>query len=331
MKIEGRTMNETTIPERVGLSGIPGQILKKQLQRGLEFNLLVVSETGTGAKTLINSIYNLNAFPPAVQSQSMSLEKTESSITQHKVVLKSNGLSMTLNIFMYRGKAYQEIAEFITARNQKYNKNNIGIKRERIEDPRIHASLFLISPLAFKNEDLQILKALSDLTTVIPVITKRDIFTTSELELYKEKIFQSMQSYKIGITHLIKHKIPILSTIASTTFVTVNEKSVRGREYKWGTLNAEDSELSDLPELIQLLLSQHFIDLKRISTSNYKRWKEQQSIKEPLLLDMQEKELLKEIENTITEKLAEKLKSLEKDEQLIDQAVKSLALPVSKT
>ncbi|KAI5190055.1 hypothetical protein NEMIN01_0840 [Nematocida minor] len=322
MKIEGKTTDEIVLKRNIGLGSISPQILKKTLQRGIEFNLFVVAEKGIGAKTLISSIYNLTTFPPKVHTHAPEL-------VEYSALLQSNGISLKLTVFLYQGKEASVVKDFLIERNSMYNKNNIGLRRERKEDPRIHASLFLISPFAFKQQDIEIIKSLSELSNTFPVIPKRDIFTSHELEAYKERIKKQLDSNRVFVSDLIPAGITVLSVVASTSMVSVSGKPVRGREYSWGIINAEDPLLSDLALLTQLLLSVHLIDLKKKTVDLYQKWKET-VVSELPSLEGQDKDLLRDIESTIAGNFKEKMLVLEKEEQMIDQAVRSLAEPVVK-
>ncbi|OAG29445.1 hypothetical protein NEDG_00578 [Nematocida displodere] len=322
MRVEGRLAPEVNVPEEVGIADIPNQMLKKVLQRGLTFNLLVVAEKGTGAKTLISSIYNLPHFPP--------LKEQVNDLYEYTTDIQSNEILLTLNVLIYRGRSEKDLHTLVIDRNLQYNKSNVGIKRERVEDRRIHASLFLISPLSFRSDDIAMLKALSGLANTITVITKRDMFTGTELDSYKARINQELTA---GLIHLYKSPrlslaLP-LATIASTSWVRVKDQTVRGREYRWGVLSAEDPESSDLALLTSLLVTDSFVDLKKSTSHYYRKWKESTSA-DPIRpkLGQQEKDLLQEVERTITQRLHERLQQLQQTEKLIDQAMHSLNAPL---
>ncbi|KAH9386159.1 uncharacterized protein NEMAJ01_1055 [Nematocida major] len=320
MKVKGWAAPEIVLKSPIGLGNISPQILKKTLQRGIEFNLLVVAEKGIGAKTLVSSIYNMSVFPQKTHGHSPDL-------TEHEMVMQSGDITLKLKIFMYRGKSASDVKDFLVERNTMYNKNNIGLRRERKEDPRIHASLFLVSPFEFKKQDIDILQVLSEHTNTLPVIPKRDIFTAQELEAYKERIRKQIASSGIIVCSLIPEGIDILSVVASTSLVNLGGQAVRGREYSWGVINAEDPVLSDLALITQILLSVHLIDLKKKTVRFYQTWKEAVRSELPCL-EAQDKELLKEIEHTITGNFKAKLAALEMEDRKVDQAVKSLADPL---
>ncbi|KAI5126828.1 hypothetical protein NEPAR08_0658 [Nematocida parisii] len=324
MKIEGKVIDECILKNEIGIGCISSQILKKTLQRGIEFNLFVAAERGLGAKTLISSIYNLTAFPAKVHTHS-------SDLVEYSAILQSNKITLKLTIFLYQGKDHEYIKNFLVERNTIYNKNNIGLRRERKEAPRMHAALFLISPFSFKKEDIQIIQVLSELTNTFPIIPKRDIFTVHELEAYQEKISTQLKMQGIKVSDLIPEGISVLSVVASTTFVSVNGELVRGREYAWGIINAENPAVSDLNILTQLLLTVNLIDLKNNTAQFYQEWKKSAPELSDPCLEEADKELVKEIECIIAGNLKERLGLLEKQEKEIDQKVRLLDGPAFKS
>ncbi|KAI5135777.1 hypothetical protein NEAUS06_1649 [Nematocida ausubeli] len=317
MKIEGKIVNEVVLKEEIGIGNISSQMLKKILQRGVEFNLFVAAERGIGAKTLISSIYNISTWPSKVCAHTPDL-------AEYLVPLQLNKITLKLTIFIYRGKDPEFVKTFLGERNSMYNKNNIGLRRERKEDPRIHASLFLISPFSFKQEDIEVLHVLSELTNTFPIIPKRDIFTSNELEAYKERILAQMRQNQIKASHLMPDGLQVLSVVASTSFVNVGGELVRGREYSWGIINADCSSVSDLNLLTQILLTVNLIDLKNSTVFFYQQWKQAQPEPDSFDIEESDRDLIKEIECIISGNLKEKISLLEKQEREIDYKVKSL-------
>jgi len=299
-------------------------MLKKSLQRGVVFNLFVAAENGTGAKTLVSSIYNLKAFPPVKHRLSETL-------SHHSVDILSESLVLKLNVFVYRGRSSEEISDFIFAKNALYNQNNVGLRRERIEDPRIHASLFLISPLSFRMEDMAMLKTLCELSNTVPVITKRDVFTALELEKYRAALAEQIGLQRLPVFMPEKSPAFPFSTIASSVFITAGDKTVRGREYKWGAISAEDPEISDLPSLVRILVTHHFVDAKRSAARRYNAWKAAHgTTADATILTKSEKELLGELETSIAEKMSARLAFLEEEERALDASIRSLSETAKK-
>lgn len=70
-------------------------------------------------------------------------------------------------------------------------RKELTAQRERyIQDTRIHACLFFIQPSghSLKPIDIVVLKKLSDVVNVVPVIAKADTLTVEERLAFKERI-----------------------------------------------------------------------------------------------------------------------------------------------
>lgn len=319
MKIEGRSGGEIEVPPCIGVTHVPGQALKHMLQKGLRFNLLAVGEKGTGVRTLIASIYNLSTAPPkkAQISENLSL---------HTVTIKGNSVSVALTLYIYRGRSAAELSAFFNEKNAQYSRSTSSLRRDRSEDQRISCTLFLISPLSFRKEDVEILEVLSRNSSTLTVIPKRDIFTTEELAAYREEIAAEVRSNpNISLYATQKVSLP-LSTVASTTYIPADGTQRRGREYFWGSINAEDPTLSDLKLLTSLLLTHSFTELKKRTDFYYEQWK-QEADPEPALgrvPDAQDKELIKEVQSAIRRKLADRIHALEQEEKELDAELRAL-------
>lgn len=82
----------------VGFASLPDQVYRKAVKKGFEFTLMVVGESGLGKSTLINSmflsdIYNQDQYP----GPSHRIKKTVA-VETTKVLLKENGVNLTLTV-----------------------------------------------------------------------------------------------------------------------------------------------------------------------------------------------------------------------------------------
>ena len=129
--------------------------------------------------------------------------------------------------------------------------------RERyIQDTRIHCCLFFIQPSghALKPIDIVVLKKLSDVVNVVPVIAKSDSLTLEERRAFKERIKEEFAFHNIKMypydndeqddeeratNTTIKDIIPF-AVVGSEKSIVVNGKQVRGRQNRWGIINVED-------------------------------------------------------------------------------------------
>lgn len=81
--------------------------------------------------------------------------------------------------------------KYIKDQHSAYLRKELTAQRERyIHDTRIHCCLFFIQPSghALKPIDIVVLKKLSDVVNVVPVIAKSDSLTLEERAAFKERI-----------------------------------------------------------------------------------------------------------------------------------------------
>ena len=62
---------------------------------------------------------------------------------------------------------------------------------KKVEDTRVHACLYFISPIGhgLKPLDLEVMLDLQDIVNIVPVIAKSDSFTSEELRKFKQNVF----------------------------------------------------------------------------------------------------------------------------------------------
>ena len=72
-----------------------------------------------------------------------------------------------------------------------YLRKELTAKRDRyIQDTRIHCALFFINPTghSLRPIDVIVMKKLSEVVNVVPVIAKADSLTLEEREAFKQKV-----------------------------------------------------------------------------------------------------------------------------------------------
>lgn len=101
--------------------------------------------------------------------------------------------------------------------------------------------------------DIVVLKKLSDVVNVVPVIAKSDSLTLEERAAFKERIkeefaFHNLKMYPYDNDELdeeeralnaqIKNIIPF-AVVGSEKSIIVEGKQVRGRQNRWGVINGK--------------------------------------------------------------------------------------------
>ena len=128
---------------------------------------------------------------------------------------------------------------------------------------------------SLKPIDIVVLKKLSDVVNVVPVIAKSDSLTLDERMAFKERIkeefaFHNLRMYPYdneeqdqeerAMNSSIKDLIPF-AVVGSENSIVVNGRQVRGRQNRWGVINVEDENHCEFVALRDFLTRTHLQDL----------------------------------------------------------------------
>ncbi|KAI8364136.1 Septin-domain-containing protein [Radiomyces spectabilis] len=281
-----KSQQQTTLNGYVGFDTITQQIEKKSLKRGFQFNIMVVGQSGLGKSTLVNTIFashlidskgRLNADEPPRQT-------TEIETVSHYI--EENGVRLKLNIVDTPGygdqvnneNCWEHIIKYIKDQHSAYLRKELTAQRERyIQDSRIHCCLFFITPSghSLKPIDVVVLKKLSEVVNIVPVIAKSDSLTLEEREAFRKRIKAELAFHNItlypyesdeddeqekALNESIRELIPF-AVVGSERHVIVDGKAVRGRKARWGVINVEDENHCEFVHLRNFLMRTHLQDL----------------------------------------------------------------------
>ena len=87
--------------------------------------------------------------------------------------------------------------KYIKDQHSAYLRKELTAMRDRhIQDTRIHCCLYFVNPTghSLKPIDIIVMKKLSEVVNVVPVIAKSDSLTLDERERFKSKIRRSLLS-----------------------------------------------------------------------------------------------------------------------------------------
>ncbi|KAF5358206.1 hypothetical protein D9756_001273 [Leucocoprinus leucothites] len=203
-----------------------------------------------------------------------------------RVVIVENGVRLRLNIVDTPGYGDQinnegcwdPIIKYIKDQHSAYLRKELTAQRERyIQDTRIHCCLYFINPTghSLRPVDIIVMKKLSDVVNVVPVIAKSDSLTLEERDRFKAKIreelvFNNIRLYpfdtdeydeeEVQLNESIRDIIPF-AVVGSENNVVIDGKSVRGRKNRWGVVNVEDPNHCEFVNLRNFLTRTHLQDL----------------------------------------------------------------------
>lgn len=270
----------------VGFDSITSQIERKLLKRGFQFNVICVGQTGLGKSTLINTIFAAHLIDSKGRMAPDEPVRSTTEIQTVSHIIEENGVRLRLNIVDTPGygdqvnndRCWDPIVKYIKDQHSAYLRKELTAQRERyIQDTRIHCCLFFIQPSghALKPIDIVVLKKLSDVVNVVPVIAKSDSLTLEERAAFKERIkeefvFHNLKMYPYDNDELdeeeralnaqIKNIIPF-AVVGSEKSIVVDGKQVRGRQNRWGVINVENENHCEFVYLRNFLTRTHLQDL----------------------------------------------------------------------
>jgi len=270
----------------VGFDTITQQIEHKLLKRGFQFNVILVGQTGLGKSTLINTIFasHLVESKGRLAADEPVRQTTEIQAVSHVIV--ENGVKLRLNIVDTPGYGDQinnegcwdPIIRYIKDQHSNYLRKELTAIRDRfIQDTRIHCCLYFVNPTGhgLRPVDVIVMKKLSEVVNVVPVIAKADSLTTEERLRFKAKIreelvYHNIRLYpfdtdeddqeEVQLNATIRDIIPF-AVVGSENNVIIDGRSVRGRKNRWGVVNVEDPNHCEFMHLRNFLTRSHLQDL----------------------------------------------------------------------
>jgi septin 3/9/12 len=270
----------------VGFDSITQQIEHKLLKRGFQFNVIVVGQTGLGKSTLINTIFASHLIDSKGRREADEPVRQTTEIQTASHVITENGVRLRLNIVDTPGygdqvnneNCWDPIIKYIKDQHSAYLRKELTAMRDRyIQDTRIHCCLYFINPTghSLRPIDVIVMKKLSEVVNVVPVIAKADSLTLEERESFKQKIraelfHHSIRLYpfdtdeydeeEVQLNESIRNMIPF-AVVGSEREVNIGGKPVRARKNRWGVVNVEDETHCEFVSLRNFLTRTHLQDL----------------------------------------------------------------------
>lgn len=266
---------------------------RKNLRRGINYTLMVVGESGSGRSTFINTLcgqqvvdVSTTILLPTDNSTQIDLQLREETVELED----DEGVKIQLNIIDTPGfgdsldnsQSFNVISDYIRHQYDEILLEESRVRRNpRFKDGRVHCCLYMINPTGhgLKEIDVEFMKTLGPLVNIIPIISKADSLTPEELKLNKKLIMEDIDLYHVPIynfpfeendisnedyeTNMYLRSLVPFSIIGSNELYDLGDGTmIRGRKYPWGTLDVEDSSISDFVVLRNTLLISHLNDLK---------------------------------------------------------------------
>ncbi|XP_023218535.1 septin-1-like [Centruroides sculpturatus] len=274
----------------LGFSSLPNQVHRKSVKKGFEFTLLVVGESGLGKSTLINSLFLTDLYPDRYVPEAKEKIEQTVSITTSTVEIEEKGVKLRLTVVDTPGfgdaidntDCFTSIIQYIEDQFECFLREESALNRRNIVDTRVHCCFYCISPFGhgLKPLDIAFMTHLHNKVNLIPLITKADALTKTELTKLKARIMREIVDNGIRIYDFpdcdsdeddeykqlvceLKEATPFAVSSALQTY-EVRGNKVRGRAYPWGILDIENTEHSDFSKLRSMLIT-HMQDLQEVT------------------------------------------------------------------
>ncbi|KAI8999279.1 septin-2-like protein [Gaertneriomyces semiglobifer] len=275
------------LTEPLGITDLPVQRVRRSKRKPYSFNVMVVGESGLGKTTFMNTLFNVplteqKKYRDLSSTKTVSIEPTtyelaEDGVTLHLTVIDTPGFGDQLN----RETDFEPVVQYIDDQYREYLQAESSQQmRSNIRDTRVHALLYFIAPTGdngLKDVDVDFLRRLCNKVNVVPIIAKADTLTPEETAAFKKAVLRDFERYDIKMypTHHAEDReliadlerfIPF-AVIGSDDFIDVGGKKVRGRVYRWGSVEVENEKHCDFVQLRELLIRSNLQDL--IETTQY--------------------------------------------------------------
>ena len=194
-------------------------------------------------------------------------------------MIQENQVKLRLNIVDTPGfgdlvnneGCWEPIIKYIKDQHSAYLRKELTALRGPIQDTRIHCCLYFIAPTghSLKQLDIIVMKKLSEVVNVIPIIAKADSLTLEERDLFKQRIRAELAHNAIRIypydsdelddqelqlnahihvrrpafAGLIGQDMIPFAIVGSERVINVNGQTVRGRKTRWGVVNIENEQV----------------------------------------------------------------------------------------
>eukprot|EP00357_Protocruzia_adherens_P026227 CAMPEP_0114982658 /NCGR_PEP_ID=MMETSP0216-20121206/6250_1 /TAXON_ID=223996 /ORGANISM="Protocruzia adherens, Strain Boccale" /LENGTH=646 /DNA_ID=CAMNT_0002344521 /DNA_START=368 /DNA_END=2308 /DNA_ORIENTATION=+ len=255
----------------------------------INFNILVIGETGMGKTTFIEQFLSLKFK----REQKGAIRPHTSGIHGHKGTLEDEDFQVNFEFYDTPGYGkftdmdqwQTDIIQFVASKYDNHKTQKKARTLEELEtdsmmhslsDGRIHLCLYFMNGPRVKQVDLQMMSKLHKLVNIIPIISKCDSLTKSEILELKTQILLEASDQKIQLFDPsscisykdIRNRLQFGALGSCPPFAIVSHT----RKYTWGTCQKDDPQHSEFQLLYKMLVGHFSLACIKETKRKYKRY-----------------------------------------------------------
>lgn len=258
----------------IGISHLPNQRYRSFCRKGVNYNIMVVGSGGVGKSTFINRLFRTDIIPKNVSDNAtitfkdnynlsetidmpetydyrdalLNFEITEIEMADSKFHVNI-GVTEVDNVGdkIDNTDCWISIKNYINDLYNDYYLQSRENVKALVKDRRIHVCIYFIDSCGnpARETDICVMKEISKICNIIPVISKCDILLNDEMDFFYDKILREIEKQQIEIYY------PEGDTIKPPYFV------MSQRCGRWGNIN----DNSDFSIVKDVLIQNGMIDL----------------------------------------------------------------------
>ncbi|ANZ77306.1 BA75_04414T0 [Komagataella pastoris] len=319
----------------IGLAKLPYQKRKRAERNGMNFTVMLVGESGLGKTTFLNTLFDSDILPIRKLNvpQLGNVMKT-TQIEYHKMRLDEDGFVLDFTVidtpgfsdYINNNYCWVPISNFIDEQFRRYIFQESQPQREKMQSTQVHACLYFIKPnlRGLSDLDIKVMKELSSRVNLIPIISKADAFNSTEMGYFKESIRNTLCNEGINLCKLLADEgmensildtLPLSVIGSSSRVVNSLGNIVRGRSYKWGTVEVENEDHCDFIKLRSMLLSNNMLDLVKSTEKYYEKYRSK-------LMRNQVVNIIKQGSEALNEQRGDDISAESDMEELVEQRLR---------
>ncbi|XP_061701829.1 uncharacterized protein septin12 isoform X2 [Syngnathoides biaculeatus] len=259
----------------VGIEAVLDQMRHKTMKAGFEFNIMVVGQSGLGKSTMVNTLFKSKVSRKSCTQN--HAEKISSTVKLQSVshMIEEKGVKMKLTVIDTPGfgdqinndNCWDPIVKYINEQYEKYLREELHVNRKRrIPDTRVHCCIYFLAATGHRLRpiDIEFMKRLGKIVSIVPVIAKADTLTIEEREEFKQRKEYDEDPEECILNDRIRESIPF-AVVGTDKEHQVNGNKVLGRKTKWGIIEVENVAHCEFANLRDLLIRSHLQDLKDVT------------------------------------------------------------------